>query len=912
MFINKIFPLVLLSFLIAGVTFLNLSILKKEYFISNLYGSSASQINILSLHIDNFIERLKIKLINNNQTGLPVVNLHTLDKSNSLLNKNFPVNIKEWVLGYLKYPNGEYKEVSYRYRGDAFVNWAYQLKSYKIKLKKNSLIDSKRVFNYIVPTSPDRLSKYLPYYLGKLLDLPTPDARLVEMRINNSESSTALELEQLNEGFLRRNKFMPVNLYKAEQIYTERVIEKGFELFNNPSLWTKVAVFNQRKEIDKSDLGSLISLIRLSENSPSKMNELLDMLDLDAWAKFDALQTFLQSDHNDDFHNQRIISDIWKGKFLPVVYEMSTLMNSEVIGDIEKVKYEISVNSLFQALHRSPDFLLLKYQYLYSYLNNNIFTKSTSNLKKIHTQLEKSWARDINKKQIKLIHYDDDKYLEWLENELGENIPGLSYEDNASNLFFENLQIRESIMLADLKKPTAATWISKKNILSLSVRGAVPLSDPVFEVNIKNEDEIPKLYFDADNNGEISKNDPLIPISMNGKEMKIKATFFADRIRSKKEINLMPVGKTINTVFKLISDQDLIILNGFSNHYFTKKKNYLNQGLLGQTPHILNHPIIAKTLEQEIWKGVINVFDSRIVRNPVKIMPGTNIIMHEGASLVFKNHVQAIGHSKSKIRFSGLDEKIWGTIAILGQGANGSIFDNVTMSGGSGYELPNIKFTGMFSLHDVKNVTLTNIDFSDNAIYDDLLHIVYGQNILIKNCKISNSLFDALDIDISQVTIENCNIINSGNDGIDSMSSKVKIKNSNINGSTDKGVSVGEASDVFIIGTQINQNKIGIESKDKSSVGIYNTSFYGNKIDLKAYKKNWQYDGGGNISLLDDSLRVLKKNVQIDKNSSLYIYELSKVKNNTNNDRILIYDLNDKYFLNNPKKNIFEKWEEKF
>ena len=78
------------------------------------------------------------------------------------------------------------------------------------------------------------------------------------------------------------------------------------------------------------------------------------------------------------------------------------------------------------------------------------------------------------------------------------------------------------------------------------------------------------------------------------------------------------------------------------------------------------------------------------------------------------------------------------------------------------------------------------------------------------------------------------------------------------------------------------------------------------------YKKNWQYDGGGNISLLDDSLRVLKKKVKIDKNSSLYIYEPSKVENNTNNDRILIYDINNEYFLNNPKKNIFEKWEEKF
>ena len=907
MFFNRTYFLIFLFFFILGITFFNLSVLKKEYTLVNKHGYVYHNHNLLSLHFDNLIERLKIKLTNNNQIGLPTVDLHTPKKSNSILNKNFPSNIKKWVPGYLKYPNGEYKEVSYRYRGDAFENWAYQVKAYKIKLKKNNLIDSKRVFNYRIPPTENTLSNYLPYYLGKLIDLPTPDSRFVEMRINGSESSILMELEHLDESFLRMNGLMPVNLYKGEQIYAERDFERGIYLFNNPSLWSKDAIFNQRKDDDTKDLENLISLIRLSATSPSKLNELKEILDIDSWAKFDALQTLLQSIHNDNFHNQRIISDIWRGKFLPVVYELE--VNSDYPFNRPSVLFfesklhshdnfqNFHTSNLIKSLQKSSEFLLLKYQYLYEYLNNNLLTESVRHLEGIKKQLENSWIRDINKQQISKTDRGATTNPNWdPKNDLSSMI-------SKWDKFTDNLLLREAQMLEILNQPPDSTWNNEGNILSLSLQGVVPLVDPVFILKKNYQNNLPKLYFDADNNGVISEVDVLMPILMNGNEMQVKAVFFANR--NKLESN--------NTVFNLISDQDLIISSGFSNQFFNKKIKHLDKSsILGQTPHNLNYPIINKALKQEIWKGVINVYDSRIVKNPVKIEPGTIIIMHEGASLVFKNHVQAIGLEDSKIRFLGSDEKIWGTIAILGQDANGSIFNNVSMAGGSGHELPNIKFTGMFSLHDVKNVTLTNIDFSDNAIYDDLFHIVYGQNILLKNCNISNSFADAIDIDISQVTIENCNISNSGNDGIDSMSSTVKIKNSMISGSADKGVSVGEASNVFILGTKINQNKIGIESKDKSSAGIYNSSFYNNKLDLNAYKKNWQYGGGGNISLFDNSLEVLEKNIKIDKHSSLYVYKISKIDDTTKNNRIFGYDLDNQYFINNPKKAIFNSWNENY
>ena len=52
--------------------------------------------------------------------------------------------------------------------------------------------------------------------------------------------------------FLRRNKIMPVNLYKGEQRLTESLIGVENNLFNNPGAWKKLAYFNHLDKKDKS------------------------------------------------------------------------------------------------------------------------------------------------------------------------------------------------------------------------------------------------------------------------------------------------------------------------------------------------------------------------------------------------------------------------------------------------------------------------------------------------------------------------------------------------------------------------------------------------------------------------------------------------------------------------------------
>ena len=95
-------------------------------------------------------------------------------------------------------------------------------------------------------------------------------------------------------------------------------------------------------------------------------------------------------------------------------------------------------------------------------------------------------------------------------------------------------------------------------------------------------------------------------------------------------------------------------------------------------------------------------------------------------------------------------------------------------------------------------------------------------------------------------------------------------------------------------------------------MGIYKSLFSDNEIDLNAYKKNWQYGGGGNINLLDRSLDLFQGNVSIDKHSSLYVYEISEINSEIENDKIFLFNLENKYFKNNSIQNTLDSWGESY
>ncbi len=106
------------------------------------------------------------------------------------------------------------------------------------------------------------------------------------------------------------------------------------------------------------------------------------------------------------------------------------------------------------------------------------------------------------------------------------------------------------------------------------------------------------------------------------------------------------------------------------------------------------------------------------------------------------------------------------------------------------------------------------------------------------------------------------------------METTALITNSYISNSGDKGISVGENSHIFIHNSNLLKNNLAVASKDLSKLIISYSNFEKNNINLSAYAKNYQYNGGGSIDIYYSKI-FKAKNIffESDINSKIKIYD---------------------------------------
>jgi len=883
-------------------------LLRTEWRLSNIYGATDNGTkNIITLYAGSIVDKIMGVRIFGPGKGLDIVSLSFPEKSKKRLMDDLPSNIKKWQRSFLLYPDGTTQRVKVRFRGDNPHGWAYEKKSLRIKTKKKKLLDRNRIFNYVIPQDENLLDTYLSYYIGTLADILTPKSRMTELFINGKSQGVYLELAQINEEFLRRNNRMPVNLYKGEQYHTERAIGRNNDLFDNPSLWTKTSVFNQRGENDYSDLEYFLNLLRRAETSESDFKSLTSVADIDAWAKFSAYQVLVRSWHNDNQHNMRMLSDVWKGTIEPIIHDTGSDFNG--LNVFNSTEFDTSRHSLLRLYHKSSKFLSLKYKYLDSFLKDGLLLKTARHVKEIKPRIKASWERDLFHTQHAITNRHD--------------IFNLSSEkmERKWEALIANIYKRQDELDAILNSTPNIFWIknNKKNKrFSLTIEGVVPVSEVT--LYFQNGFRPNKIVYDRDGSGDISDNDILIPFTLGKNSLTLSAEFYANRVTSKNSINVYgvmnPTTYNSKTQFNILSDVEINIYKITAKNALTLKETGVNySSVYGNSPSKFNVPVINEVADKVSWSGEIVMEGVSVIDYPVEILPGTIIRMKDNASIIFTNKLTIKGTSNAPVIVIGYFPKtIWGTFALHGKGTSGSSFSYLSIAQGSGYVNDNKVYSAMFSIHDTSNINIDNLTLNKNYEFDDIMHIVYGKNISINKCNINGSFSDAIDVDISTVSIRNCRIYDSGNDGIDLMSSSVLVDRTHIQGSKDKGVSIGEASNAVIINSLITKNGIGVEVKDSSNSRLIFSVLKDNAKQLNAYAKNWRYSRGGDLKVFKSIFESKRNEINADKKSSIRIYDsivLPKVP--ISSKRVVVFSdkltrSGDVELIDLPFMNVMKEW----
>ena len=871
----------LLALIISGATILH-SEWRTAYTI--LFQKSYYKVNLIDLKLKNLFDGIYRPLVASHEKGLPEKRIYISQKSRNTLLEDLPENIREWQKAFLLYPDGKLRRVKVRHRGDNPMNWAYNKKSWRVKLSKKSLINRRRTFDYIVPQEENQFNTYFTYYVGRLTGVLSPRVRLVELFINDVSQGIYLEREHIDESFLRNNGLMPVNVYKGEQVGRERQVTISNNLFDNPGLWSKTSVFNQKPEDDFSDLRYALELIRSAETSDISFDRLKNLANYEDWARFSALQTLIQSWHANTIEaNTRLVSDQWKGTIRPIIIDGGDLGQNYK----DKSTFDIVLDAgyphpiLFTYM-MSSDFLIEKYKKLYGFVEAGLITKVADELEALLPAMQRSFSRDYfryekvyinehlaspaNLKHSLMVTTDEGMWAEW-------------------NKMIGVLRWYQSALREKLEMTPPVHWRKGDGFISLVVDGALPVEQIALELS--SGQQIPRVIaWDVDGDGHLSKNDRVIPFRVNGNLIQLSATWVANRVVKNSEISnpkssiskILQGGEylTVPTGFRIVADVSLDPVSMRAVSSLTDEVFVVGLGSeAGNTPSHRNIPVIEKQQDPvEVWQQQLIIEGNRIVDRPVKILPGTNIRMLPGASLVFRNRVQVEGTVDAPVTIkSDVQGEPWGTVAFHGPNTEESVISHMILENGSGAFVENVRYIGMLSIHEATNIEFRNLTLRNNAIFDDMMHVVYSNDIRLQNCFFDSAFSDSLDVDISTISIQGCKITGSGNDAIDLMGAKARIIDSELSHSGDKGVSVGEGSEVMIYNSHIRRNLIGVESKDGSTAYIINSNLMNNNRQINAYKKNWRYGAGGSVVVDKAMFSASENSIKGDKHSNIDIFD---------------------------------------
>ena len=665
---------------------------------------------------------------------------------------------------------------------------------------------------------------------------------------------------------------MPVNIYKGEQISSEAIIRTNDNLFNNPLTWKKTAIFNKKDKDNKEDVKYFLNLLRKSETDVATYNKLMKMINLSEWGKFAAYQILTDNYHNDSSHNMRIIFDPWSGLLRPIIYDPIIGFN---IFNNNKIDINNSSHDLFLFLNKNSLFIDHKFKELFNYVYKKKHIENVvSELKFLEKKISVSETRDIELQRYVLSSFDLAKKINPI------NLLNLTNKKErvflAKNLLLYNKRL-ENLFLVKPK----SSWSHSVNGFNINVNDELPISN----LRVFFKKDIPKfISIDINNDKNLDKNEIFKPNHVG--VFNIPISLYANRnvIAVNKNYLKKPNIVISNTSFEFKIDGSnkpykIEVQNPFSGEKFDLKiKNSVSIPFNKFNLPIIN---IEYDAEKTIYlEGIINVDKNFKFENKVIIKPGTQFLMAKGVSIVFLNTVTAIGTKKNPIIFKKKNDRNlhnnWGSIVLQGQNTKNSKFKYITVDGGSGGEIDQYFYSSMFSLHNTKNISMDNVTLTNNSIYDDSLHLIYCENIMLNRILIIDAFSDALDVDISnRIFIKNSKFINPTNDSIDIMESNVLIDSSEIYLSGDKGISVGENSKVSIHNTHLFNNNIGLAVKDNSKANVIYTDFDNNILQISSYQKNYKYGNGGNINIIKSNFKSNFNKIKTDNKSIIKISDSS-------------------------------------
>lgn len=241
------------------------------------------------------------------------------------------------------------------------------------------------------------------------------------------------------------------------------------------------------------------------------------------------------------------------------------------------------------------------------------------------------------------------------------------------------------------------------------------------------------------------------------------------------------------------------------------------------------------------------------------LAPGTSIDLLQGAFLMSRSPIQAIGLDEQPIWIRSSDASSQGLHLVQAPGE--SVFRQVVFDGLGTLNQGGWSLTGAVSFYETK-VRFSQCVFKNN-LSEDGLHLV-RTDFDMEHCQVLNAFSDGMDADFSRGEIRNSRFAYTGSDGVDFSGSVIQLKNCVFEHNGDKGLSVGAASDVALFDVVVRNSNIALASKDGSVVLVESIRMESCTQGFTAFQNKPEYGPAHIIVRQHEAIDVLRLYVLFD------------------------------------------------
>lgn len=737
------------------------------------------------------------------------------------------------------YYEGEKYNAKLKIAGSWYSNFINPKKSYSLKLSKKKLFNQMRRFSlYII--DKQSIATIFSYEIYKKYMHMQVNSEIIRLKFNGIDQGLYVLEEKLGKELLEKNNLSGVDITQPIDEWNHQYTGTHVHPYIYDLANTKY------KSNSKFQNGQLLRYDFL--NKTSEIDELKKLIDIDKFAKFEAMRVLFGDYHSIEGDNLRLLYDNSTGLFFPY-FRME--------GKLKKLTYS----------NHSYSFE----KYLYAiFLDNEIFTENKLFKKliqdnKFRTKRNELIYKIVNDSNVLLSLYDEifDKYKNDLSRDNTNFLPSrkILYDINQKR---DNLSNNLKIMAKYIHYSRVHTELIQENnkqylfTVKPDSNSLLKIDKLIFDGVSSNQSlEIENLQ---DNNIDVVEysdltayfNDEKYMLDLD-EELELQKTVFKYRISFKRATDIKNYKISfLNTITdNYVKERNIYRFvtkypEKFSFAYIQSKDNkYINDLDLSKKYIDGIEYLVLKRDEYVINQDMVFPYGQNLF-----IENGTKLHMDKNSSIIIYGNLLIESGNEKTIIANKTTNKPFGVLAVVGNGDTKVNISDLELFGGYEDKVNGMFLSGALSLYNHKNVTIKNSFIHHNSA-DDGLNIK-NSNILLQKNIFNANMADQVDLDFCEGVIEDNRFVeesldknfnqisiptDDNGDGLDFSGSKVLVRNNEFVGFLDKGISIGENTLALISHNNFIKNRSALTTKDQSKVYIFNNNYQDNQISLEMYQK---------------------------------------------------------------------------